>query len=158
MKRWFQSSLPKPSSPKPSSSKPLTYLIEYNGNNSKRWDGKKIIVDGEWLRSLYSTEELVIGKELKLPWKAKGGKVVEWKAVLCPDAERKAPAELKAPKKKENTCSHKRKGKRPSSGEDYNKQQKLLFLQKFVDFFMCYVETRDIVAIATCATFLCNYN
>ena len=32
----------------PSSSKKAHYL-KYEGNNSKKWDGQKISVDGEWL-------------------------------------------------------------------------------------------------------------
>lgn len=39
------------------------YCVNYQGNSSKRWDGKKIIVDSETLESLYDVKELVLGKD-----------------------------------------------------------------------------------------------
>ena len=30
------------------------YRVRFQGNNSKKWDGKDIVVDGEWLESLYT--------------------------------------------------------------------------------------------------------
>ena len=54
---------------KPSNSK--TYYVKYE-NNSKRWDGKTVMIDGEWL--------------IKLPWTAKKGKIQYWNAVVVDDA------------------------------------------------------------------------
>ena len=34
------------------------YYLRYRGNNSKKWDGKGIVVDGDTLESLYALEEL----------------------------------------------------------------------------------------------------
>lgn len=57
------------------------YCIRYENNNSKRWDGKRILLDGEWLESLYPGEDLMPGKVVRLPWKKKGG-VSYWNAVV----------------------------------------------------------------------------
>ncbi len=43
---------------------PISILLRYQGNNSKRWDGKEIIIDGVWLEDLYNPEDLVVGKEV----------------------------------------------------------------------------------------------
>ena len=60
------------------------YCIRYEGNSSKRWDGKEILLDAEWMEGLYSESELVAGKKLSLPWQGKGGRVTYWRAVLVP--------------------------------------------------------------------------
>ena len=39
-------------------------------------------MDGETLESLYNVEELVLGKEVVIPWPKKGGDVEKWKGVL----------------------------------------------------------------------------
>lgn len=58
------------------------YYVRYQGNSSKRWDGKQIVVDGETLESLYPVEELVPGKDVVIPWPKKGGEIENWKGVL----------------------------------------------------------------------------
>ena len=58
------------------------YCVRYEGNQSKRWDGREITLDGAWLESLYRPAELIPGKQLSLPWHGKGGRVQSWKAVL----------------------------------------------------------------------------
>ena len=58
------------------------YLVQYENNGSKRWDGKVLSLEGEWLESLYQPNELVIGSKLKLPWSGKGGKITNWNAVV----------------------------------------------------------------------------
>ena len=60
----------------------VKYCVRYEGNQSKKWDGREITLDGKWLESLYDVAELVPGKQLSLPWQAKGGRMEEWKAVL----------------------------------------------------------------------------
>ncbi len=56
---------------------------------AKKWDGRVILVNGEWIESLYTPEDLIIGKEVLLPWAGKKGKVQEWKAVLvCPKSSK----------------------------------------------------------------------
>jgi len=52
------------------------YCVRYEGNSSKWWDGREILLDGEWLESLYEPSELVPGKELSLPWQGYWGTVL----------------------------------------------------------------------------------
>lgn len=59
-----------------------SYVVRYEGNSSKRWDGREIVLDGSWLELLYQPSELVNGKRVCLPWMAKGGKVKNWNAVV----------------------------------------------------------------------------
>ena len=66
------------------------YLVQYKNNGSKRWDGKVLYLEAEWLESLYQPNVLVIGSKLKLPWSGKGGKVTYWNAVVVdPDSTTK---------------------------------------------------------------------
>ena len=37
-----------------------TYLVQFEGNNSKKCDGHDVELDGEWLESLYDASELQI--------------------------------------------------------------------------------------------------
>ena len=62
------------------SSNPKEYIVKFEGNNSKKWDGREINLDGEWLESLYDPKELTSGKQLRLPWPEKEEKY--WNAVL----------------------------------------------------------------------------
>ena len=57
------------------------YCVRYKGNTSKRWDGREILLDAEWLESLYDPLELIVGKKVRLPWRAKGG-IQHWNAVV----------------------------------------------------------------------------
>ena len=60
-----------------------TYLVRFEGNNSKKWDGHDVELDGEWLESLYDVSELQIpGKQLNLPWPGKGRQIRQWNAVV----------------------------------------------------------------------------
>ena len=65
---------------KPSNSK--TYCVKYENNNSKRWDGKTVMIDGEWLHSVCNMCEIHCGDKIKLPWTAKKGKIQYWNAVF----------------------------------------------------------------------------
>jgi hypothetical protein len=56
--------------------------LRYIGNNSKKWDGKEILVEAETLMDDYTPEDLVEGKVLQLPWKGKGGKMRQWNLVV----------------------------------------------------------------------------
>ena len=44
------------------------YIVRFEGNNSKKWDGREISVDEEWLESLYDPKELTGGKQLHLSY------------------------------------------------------------------------------------------
>ena len=53
------------------------YVVKYVNNNSQKWDGREIVVDGDWLEELYPTSAFVAGNALSLPWEGK-----EWNVVL----------------------------------------------------------------------------
>ena len=57
------------------------YRIRYEVNSSKRWDGREILLDVDWLESLYEPGELIAGKQVSLPWQGKGN-VKYWNAVI----------------------------------------------------------------------------
>ena len=72
--------------PKTTEERPLKsnskYCIRYEGNGSKRWDGREILIDEIWMEDIYDPSELTVaGKELRLPWKSKKS-VTYWNAVL----------------------------------------------------------------------------
>ena len=52
-----------PSIPVSYSTAPITdpeeikYWVCYKGNDSKRWNGREILSDGNWLESIYQTSE-----------------------------------------------------------------------------------------------------
>ena len=48
------------------------YCIKYVHNNSKKWDGRRLWLDGAWLEELYPAEELLPGKAITLPWHKRG--------------------------------------------------------------------------------------
>ena len=58
------------------------YIVHFDGNNSKRWDGKEVWLDTEVLDELYESSELFHGANVIVPWKGKGGKISHWKGVF----------------------------------------------------------------------------
>ena len=58
------------------------YLVQYENNSSKRWDGRVLYIDGEWLESLYQPSKLSIGSKVKLPWSRKKGRITYWNGVI----------------------------------------------------------------------------
>ena len=61
--------------------------MQFQGNNSKRWDGKETWVEASILDELYDQAELVHGAEITVPWKSKG-KITQWKGIFIdPDAQ-----------------------------------------------------------------------
>lgn len=58
------------------------YVVRFNNNNSKRWDGKEVWLDPEVLDELYDSSELFDGANITVPWKGKGGKISHWNAVF----------------------------------------------------------------------------
>ena len=57
-----------------SSNQRQQYTILFDGNNSKRWDGKEMWLDVEVLDELYESNELYHGTNVTVPWKGKEGK------------------------------------------------------------------------------------
>ena len=89
-------SAPEPASPLhctvehlPSSLEPAQkYVLRYTGNHSKKWDGKEIILDRDYLQSLVEEEsELVPGGNVKLPWTKRGGGKEVWNAVIVSEQQ-----------------------------------------------------------------------
>jgi hypothetical protein len=59
------------------------YYFEFCDNNSKRWDGRQLVGEEEWLEGLYEPDELVVGKRIELPFPVKGSSSVKyWSAVI----------------------------------------------------------------------------
>ena len=68
------------------------YIVRYENNNSKRWDGKEVWLDAEIIDELYESSELFHGANIVVPWKYKGGKITHWKAIFI-DPKAVQPAE-----------------------------------------------------------------
>lgn len=62
--------------------RPEKYCVRYQNSSSKRWDGKIIWVNANWMEELYVASELVSGLKVKLPWANKGGRMSYWNAVV----------------------------------------------------------------------------
>ena len=79
-----------------SSDKPKRYIVHFDGNNSKRWDGKKTWIEAEILDELYGEAELVHGAEIMVPWRSKG-KITHWKGTFVePDVQTPAGSYMHA--------------------------------------------------------------
>ena len=78
-----------------SSSNAKQYVVQFEGNNSKKWDGKEMWIDAEALDEHYKASELVHGNSVIVPWRHKGGKIKHWKAIYIDPAAQPAakPAE-----------------------------------------------------------------
>ena len=93
-----------------------TYCIRYENNQSKRWDGKELLVDKDWVDELYP-DGIYPGKQLELPWTGKKGKTVMWNAVVqckkqhMEDQQDDQPKSPKVKQTKSKIPSKKEKGK-----------------------------------------------
>lgn len=87
-----------------STEKQKTVWVRYEGNGSKKWDGKVIEVEAAWLEEDCG-QELQVGAEITMPWKGKGGKIVQWnQGVIVEDKEPSKP-QPKKKKSKSTVCS-----------------------------------------------------
>ena len=59
-----------------------SYCVRYEGNNSKRWDGKEIWIEATVLEELYEPYQLTSGSHVSIPWKGKGGRISYWNAII----------------------------------------------------------------------------
>ena len=62
--------------------KPKHHCVRYEGNNSKRWDGKEIWLEVIVLDELYESTQLTHGSQVTILWKGKGSRISYWKAVI----------------------------------------------------------------------------
>ena len=62
------------------------YCVQFEDNNCKRWDGKKVWLDGEWIEELYQPPQLSPGSKIILPWPGRGGHIKQWKATIIDPA------------------------------------------------------------------------
>ena len=86
-----------------------TYCIQYENNKSKRWDGKRVLIDGQWLHSVCNISEIHCSDKIKLPWTAKKGKVQYWNAVVVDNtAMESTPESTKGAKTLKNAKTHQR--------------------------------------------------
>ena len=81
------------------------YCVQFEDNNCKKWDGKKVWLDGEWLEELYQPPQLSPGSKISLPWPGRGGHIKQWKAtVIDPTLENASSSTtIKQPKKGQGT-------------------------------------------------------
>ena len=58
------------------------YVVRFENNNSKKWDGKEIWVEREILDELHESTELYHSAKITYPWRGKGGKITQWNVVF----------------------------------------------------------------------------
>jgi len=59
-----------------------SYVVRFEGNDSRKWDGKEVYEDKEVLDELYDSSELVHGAKISYPWRLKGSKLTHWNAIF----------------------------------------------------------------------------
>ena len=65
------------------------YYIKFEGNNSKRWDGKIILLLSDRIEDIYDPSELLPGFNVTLLCPFKGSKkVTNWNGVIVEPTER----------------------------------------------------------------------
>lgn len=83
---------------------PAMYFIEFESNNSKKWDRKVIAVECAWLKRFYNISYLKTGATVRLPWSNKQGNEEYWNTRLVdePTSTRKRATR----KRKQGTVSY----------------------------------------------------
>ena len=99
-------------SPPEEPASPTSYCVRYEGNGSKRWDGKTIFVDSKALLDLYDCKELVPGKEVSIPWKSKTKGVEHWKAIIVDITQKEQSKKKEPPSTEEPPSIEKESNKR----------------------------------------------
>ena len=56
--------------------------IRFEGNQSKRWDGKEALIEYDWLKEQVGATQLSPGNKVNIPWPTRGGEVQYWKGVV----------------------------------------------------------------------------
>ena len=91
------------------------YCIRYENNGSKRWDGKELLVDKDWVDELYV--DVYPGKRIQLPWTGKKGKTVMWNAVVIENTHQPSPKKQQLEDKKP---AKQKQSKKPTKKEKGN--------------------------------------
>ena len=55
--------------------------VRFEGNQSKRWDGKEVLIDYGWIKEQIDTTQLFPGSAINIPWPIKGRETQIWKGV-----------------------------------------------------------------------------
>lgn len=84
---------------------PPQYCVEFINNNSRKWDGKRVWLEGDWLSEMFDVDELVPGKKITLPFPSpnQSGKTKDWNAVVVNPDEMQQPKRSK--RKRSETAS-----------------------------------------------------
>ena len=75
--------------------------VRYEGNQSKRWDGKVVKIDRAWMEDNCS-QDLRVGAAVEMPWRGKGGKTKVWKGVIVSDDDNKEAVLASSSKKRKS--------------------------------------------------------
>ena len=65
-----------------STSEVKNICVRFEGNQSKRWDGKEALIDYDWIKEQVDTTELLPGNAISIPWPNKGGDIEYWKGIV----------------------------------------------------------------------------
>ena len=93
-----------------SNSEAQRHLVRFEGNNSKKWDGKEVWLDPYVLDELYDPKELLHGAKLSVPFKGKGGKITHWNAIYVDPSHSNSAKEPAATTEKSAALKSKTKG------------------------------------------------
>ena len=91
--------------------------VRFEGNQSKRWDGKEVLIDYDWMKKQIDATQLFPGSTINIPWPIKGGETQIWKGVVVSvdgasmGQDTATTAEKKAKGIKAKQCTLKNKGK-----------------------------------------------
>ena len=92
-------------------------MLRFEGNQSKRWDGKEVLIDYDWMKEQIDATQLFLGNAINIPWPIKGGETQIWKGVVVSvdgasmGQDTATTAEKKAKGIKAKQCTLKNKGK-----------------------------------------------
>lgn len=56
--------------------------VRFEGNQSKRWDGKEVLIDYDWIKEEVDATQLLPGSTINIPWPIKGGEIQNWKGIV----------------------------------------------------------------------------
>lgn len=60
------------------------YVLRFEGNDSRKWDGKEVTVEPEQLEGTYDPADIVPGAVVQVPYPGRDGEIELWKGVIMP--------------------------------------------------------------------------